>query len=207
MKGVGSMMVSDHELVDRLKAGDAEAQSILDNQFAPRLFGFVLNLLDRLAQARVFEDAEEILNDTFYDAITKIQLYDPARGTLKAWLYTIARNKLIDHLRKKGRKTEPPIDEGVDVLALKDPSSEKGTADDEMTEPRKAQVRALRIAMGELAEKDRVLLQLFYFARTPDTEVARLVGVQPQSIPTLRKRARDRLKSLLATRPEFRGWV
>ncbi len=207
MKGAGSVLVSDHELVDRLKVGDVEAQSTLESQFAARLFGFVLGLLDRFAQVRVREDAEEILNDTFYDAILKIQSFDLARGTLKAWLYTIAKNKVIDHLRKRARKTEPPIDQGVDVLAMKDPRTVEEVAHDEMTEPRKAQVRSLRTAMEELSEKDRILLQLFYFAKTSDTEVARLLRVQPQSIPTLRKRARDRLKSLLATRPEFRGWV
>lgn len=207
MKGLGPMVLSDRELADRLKAGDAEAHSLLERQFARRLFGLILYLLDLIAGAGVPEDAEEILNDTFFTAITKIEAYIPSRGTLKAWLFTIARNKVVDHLRKKRRKSEPLIDRGADLLALKDRSTEEGAAHEEMTQSRKAQVQALRAAMGELAEKDRVLLELFYLAKTPDTEVARLLRVQPQSIPMLRKRARDRLKSLLATRSEFRGWL
>ncbi|MBI4536857.1 MAG: hypothetical protein HY712_02740 [candidate division NC10 bacterium] len=48
---------------------------------------------------------------------------------------------------------------------------------------------------------------LLFFARVPDAEIAHQTGVQPQSIPMLRKRARDRLKSRLAARPEFRDWL
>jgi len=206
VKGVGLTVVSEHELVARLKAGDTEAHAILERQFAGRLFGFILRQLGLFGQTALPEDAEEILNDTFYAAIVKIRMYDPARASLKAWLYTIARNKVIDHLRWKQRKSEPPVDETAEVVAFKDPRTEGGVAD-EMTESRKAQVKGLRAAMEELTEKDRALLQLYYFAGIPDAELAAPLGVQPQSIPMLRKRARDRLKAALSKRPEFRGCV
>jgi DNA-directed RNA polymerase specialized sigma subunit len=61
--------------------------------------------------------------------------------------------------------------------------------------------------MAQLSEKDRVVLELGYFVRVADAEVARRIGVQPQSIPMLRKRARDRLKKLLVSRPEFCEWM
>lgn len=45
------------------------------------------------------ETAEDVTSETFIKAIDRASTFDPQRGTLSAWLYRIARNTLIDHIR------------------------------------------------------------------------------------------------------------
>jgi RNA polymerase sigma-70 factor (ECF subfamily) len=47
------------------------------------------------------ELAEELTQDVFIQAWEKKELFDPQKSSLKNWLYVIARNKIIDHFRKK----------------------------------------------------------------------------------------------------------
>ena len=207
MRGDVSTPVSDHELAARLRIGDLAAQAVLLRQYGARLFGFIRWRLEDAVRGGAEADAKELLNATFYDVITKIDLFDPARGTLKAWLFTIAKNKIIDHLRKKARKSEPPIANGVELSALKDPGTDPNRAEEAESASRSERIRAVREAMVQLSEKDRVILELGYFVQAADADVARRIGVQPQSIPMLRKRARERLKKRLVARPEFREWM
>ncbi len=51
------------------------------------------------------EAAEDITSITFMKALEKIRSFDPAKGELRAWLYRIARNALIDHYRDPSRRT------------------------------------------------------------------------------------------------------
>ena len=207
MRGDVSAPVSDHELAARLRIGDVAAHAILLGQYGGRLFWFIRWRLEDAVREGAEADAKELLNDTFRDAITKIDLFDPARGTLKAWLFTIAKNKVIDHLRKKARKSEPPIEDGVEPSTLKDPGTDPNRVEGPEDASRGERIRAVRMAMAQLSEKDRVVLELGYFVQVSDADVARRIGVQPQSIPMLRKRARDRLKKLLVAQPAFREWV
>lgn len=205
MRGDVSTRVSDQELAARLRLGDTRAHSVLLAQYGPRLFGFIRWCLQDAVREGAEADAKELLNDTCHDVIRKIELFDPTRGTLKAWLFTIAKNKVIDHLRKKARKSELPIEDGADPAALNDPATDPNLEAVESASYGN-RVQAVREAMAQLSEKDRRILELGYYVQVTDTEIARRIGVQPQSIPMLRKRARDRLKKLLGTRPEFREW-
>lgn len=207
MRGEVSAPVSDHELAARLRTGDGEAQAILVRQYAGRLFGFIRWRLEGAARGGTEADAKEILNDSFYDAIAKIDLFSPLRGSLKAWLFTIASNRVTDHLRRKARKSELPIEDGLDLSILKDPATDPNQSEHGEDTLQGDRIRAVRQAMAELSDKDQVILELGYLVKAADAEVARRIGVQPQSIPVLRKRARERLKKRLVARPEFREWT
>ena len=47
--------------------------------------------------------AQDIVSDTFLKALEKIKDFKQGKGTFQAWLFTIARNKVIDYYRKKDR--------------------------------------------------------------------------------------------------------
>lgn len=87
------MLTDDRHLVDRARSGDAEAFGVLFEQYhAP-----ILNYLHRMVSDRAV--AEDLTQDTFIKAWKSLPKTD-ADLAFKAWLYRIATNTAISHLRR-----------------------------------------------------------------------------------------------------------
>src|SRR5882762_8011084 len=67
-----------------------------------RLFHFIRKRVDDEG------DAEDILQDVFYELIEAYRLMKPVEQ-VGAWLYRVARNRIIDRFRKGGREAEIPL--------------------------------------------------------------------------------------------------
>jgi RNA polymerase sigma-70 factor, ECF subfamily len=89
------MANDDAQLMERLRTDSTgEALRALYRAYAGELLGFALNALsDR-------ETAEEIVQETFTRAWRHADRYDPARGSVRTWLYQIARHAIIDARRR-----------------------------------------------------------------------------------------------------------
>src|SRR4051795_10734775 len=86
---------SDAQLMERL-SGDAtgEALRALYRTYAGELLGFALNALGERGAA------EEIVQEVFTRAWRHAERYDPARASVRTWLYQIARHAIIDARRR-----------------------------------------------------------------------------------------------------------
>lgn len=102
-------MSSEHEieLVRRAQQGDAQAFRELVQQNQRRVFHACV------AVVRSQADAEDITQEVFIRAYKNLSKFE---GTAKfsTWLYRIARNASIDHLRKRARRDASNIDDFVD---------------------------------------------------------------------------------------------
>jgi RNA polymerase sigma-70 factor (ECF subfamily) len=89
------MPTDDAQLMERMCAdASGEALRALYRAYAGELLGFALNSLgDR-------EAAEEIVQETFTRAWRHADRYDPGRGSVRTWLYQIARHAIIDARRR-----------------------------------------------------------------------------------------------------------
>jgi RNA polymerase sigma-70 factor (ECF subfamily) len=89
------MTTDDAQLMERLRSDPTgEALRELYRIYAGELLGFALNALsDR-------ETAEEIVQETFTRAWRHADRYDAARGSVRTWLYQIARHAIIDTRRR-----------------------------------------------------------------------------------------------------------
>ncbi len=94
-------------------AGDAAAYRRLLVQLTPALRAFAGRGLARAGASGA--DAEDIVQETLLALHLKRQTWDEA-GPLSPWLYAIARHKLIDALRRRGRRIEVSIDDFAEVL-------------------------------------------------------------------------------------------
>src|SRR5919202_6671869 len=85
----------DAQLMERLrKDATGEALRALYRTYAGELLGFALNALGERGAA------EEIVQETFTRAWRHADRYDPARGSVRTWLYQIARHAIIDARRR-----------------------------------------------------------------------------------------------------------
>lgn len=102
------MPLDDAQLMQRLRS-DATGESLrtLYRAYAGELLGFALNSLsDR-------ETAEEIVQETFTRAWRNAGRYDPARGSVRTWLYGVCRHAIIDARRRAS--VRPPSAAGDDL--------------------------------------------------------------------------------------------
>jgi RNA polymerase sigma-70 factor (ECF subfamily) len=91
-------MESDERLYERLRAGDLAAFDALYARYERRLFAFVRGLIGDAAEA------EDVFHEAFMQVLGERPRFDdPARGSFRAWLYTVARNACLNRLRSRDR--------------------------------------------------------------------------------------------------------
>ena len=86
---------SDDQLLALFRAGSDEAFNVLHDRYRQRLFAYVRQMLS--AQSR--QDAEDVLQDVFVRAFGALRA-DARPVNVRAWLYRVAHNRCIDHLRR-----------------------------------------------------------------------------------------------------------
>ena len=147
-------------------------------------------------------ETEDILQDVFYELIEAYRLTKPIEQ-VGAWLYRVARNRIIDRFRKKKPETfsavQNPDDEGGDSLSLEDllPSPDEGP---EATYARSILFEELEAALEELPEEQREVFVAHEIQGISFKEISAETGI---SISTLLSRKyyavlhlRRRLKSI-----------
>lgn len=156
---------------------DQAAFAELFAHFAPRVKGF---LIKSGADGSLSEEcAQEVLATCWH----KAHMFDPTRASVATWIFTIARNRKIDVLRKQ-RRPEPedlgwgPEEEPdqADVLALQQESEQLGRAID------------------ALPETQRQLIQQAYFGDLSHSEIAAKTGLPLGTIKSRIRLALERLR-------------
>lgn len=153
----------------------------------PELYRFVLrNLGDEGA-------AEEIVQEVFLRAWRAADRYDPAKASLRVWLFAIARNAIIDHRRATGSRPTSARLELADEHVVA-----RGLVED----PSDAVMRAWMVeeALSRLGDDHRHAIVETYIRGRPQAEVAEELQI-PKG--TLRSRLFYGLKELRATMDEM----
>jgi RNA polymerase sigma-70 factor (ECF subfamily) len=193
-------------LVAALARGDAAALEALYDRYADPIFRTAFR---RLGDRQL---AEEVLQDTYLALWNRAELYDPAAGSLLAWLSTIARNRAVDRLRAMGRRPNAlPLSAMVDDDDTDDRGIDRALAQGEMlgigaveTDPVVVADRAaLRAEIGQalagIPAAERQVLELAYYHDLTQTEIAERLGWPLGTVKTRTRRALLRLRASLAT--------
>jgi RNA polymerase sigma factor (sigma-70 family) len=135
-------------------------------------------------------DATEVAQDVFVAAWRSQSSYDPDRGGLGGWLIAIARNKAIDHLRRKGR--QPLIDAGKDSSALTGVRTDKvDVIADRML---------LTEALAELGPRPRQVVELAFFHDLTHEQIAEKTHLPLGTVKSDLRRSLPTLQRALAGR-------
>src|SRR5215213_3857135 len=93
-----SAAIDDAHLVRSVAAGSQDALAALYDRHADAIYA----VASRLTADR--QVAEEVVQETFLTLWNRAELFDPAAGSLPAWLHAIGRNRAVDRLRAAGRR-------------------------------------------------------------------------------------------------------
>ena len=131
--------------------------------------------------------AEDVTAAAFERAYRKRRRFNPSRGTMRAWLFGIARNATLDELRRQGRQahlaTEP---EDPGIVASADVAEES---------ERRLEIRS---ALATLPGRDRELIALKFFAGLSNTEIATALGCSETNAGTRIHRAVTKLREAMS---------
>lgn len=191
--------MDDHTLVESLAAGDKTAFATLVEKYEKPLMNFILRFVgDR-------HSAEDIFQETFVRLMRSVAEYTP-QGSFSTWLFTIARNLSLDHLRSRRRRREvslaPPSSPTQDnVLQFQGMPEDEGIAPEQMTQKDETRGHVLR-ALRQLSDVKREVLSLRYFSDLPFEEIAR---IQRAPVGTVKFRAHHALKELAETLRQYMG--
>jgi len=149
-------------LIHNLQAGDQQALGALYDRLAPVVNAVILRILGNQA------DAEEILEETFWHIWRDARTYDPARGTLAAWVITIARSRALDRLRVQKRQASNPVAYEEEARAAL--TAESLTPEDTTLQNERA--RAVADALRVLPLEQRLPIELAYYEGLSQSQIA-----------------------------------
>jgi RNA polymerase sigma-70 factor (ECF subfamily) len=203
---------SDLALVRQVIAGSHEAIASLYDLYGASLFRTAMRSCgDRLVAA-------DVVQETFLALWNRAEQFDPARGSLIAWLSTIARNRTIDHMRAAGRRIPAApfssfggdeADDGSIAQRLEASGELVAAATSEplpdvavLDEEDRATIAA---GLATLGEAERQVILLAYQEGLTQSEIAARLGWPLGTVKTRTRRAHRQLRDLLEQSPSFAG--
>jgi RNA polymerase sigma-70 factor (ECF subfamily) len=144
------------------------------------------------------ESAEEIVFEVFWQVWREAERYDARRGSVGAWLATVARSRAIDAFRaRRGNPGNPLTEEDItDRLATTDPSD---NPEEQTTLAQRAAL--VRAALEDLSTDQRAALELSFFSGLSHIEIAERLNEPLGTVKTRIRMAllklRERLRPLL----------
>lgn len=171
--------------IKRILAGDSKAVIQFYKSYSPKILSYLAKKLPRL------EDAQELTNDVFLEAIDSLSWLRKEESAL-SWLYRIAHNKMVDFYRK--RKIKSILLSQVPFLQI---------VAQEINQPEfqyeKSKIRdKIEEALHSLSQKYQRILRLHYEERISVKELARIFNLSFKATESLLFRARQSFKMAYA---------
>ncbi len=165
-------------LVERVRShNDRRAFAALFRHFAPRVKAFLMK--SGASESMADECTQEVMATLW----TKAHMFDPSRASVSTWVFTIARNRKIDAIRKQRRPEPEELPWG--------PEAEPDQADALSLRQESEQ---LAEAIAALPEKQRELIQQAYFGDLSHSEIAEDTGLPLGTIKSRIRLALERLR-------------
>lgn len=182
----------DFALVQEARGGDQQAFGILLDRYRESIFRTIQRMVSNK------EDADDLTIEAFGKAFHKLESYQP-RYAFSTWLFRIAINNCIDHIRKK-RLQFLSIDEPVEQDSEQDFSMNlrSPVLNPEEYVIRQQRLQLMRDTLERLNQKYRLMIELRYFEELSYDEISTELGMPIGTVKAQLHRAREALYELLS---------
>lgn len=185
-------------MADRPIAPDSVQKVVLDTaplaeEFS-RLYEIYLPKIYQYARYRIAnkETAEDLTSDIFKKALEGFKRFDPGKALFSTWIFSIARNTIIDYYRKQAKEARIIRDTEPENAISSDSPEEKLSLSEEMAR--------LHECIIKLTDNEQELISLKFSAGITNREIARITGLSESNVGTILCRAIRKL------RDDFSGW-
>lgn len=172
-------MDREEQMIQEVCDGKTESFRWLVDRYQRPVFQMIFNLIhDRHA-------TEDITQDVFISVYQKLSTFDPMRARFSTWLFTIARNKSINYLRKRKKDVSTDLQEFV---SLSDPSD--GVCKEEF-------FQQMDCVLNQLPSHQKRAFVLAEFEKLPYEEIAQIECVSIGTVKSRIHRAKKKLRKAL----------
>jgi RNA polymerase sigma factor (sigma-70 family) len=168
----------------------ADALEALYRQHVRAVYAFFSYSADR-------QTAEDLTAATFERVVRSWARFDATRASEQAWIFAIARNVLIDHMRRQRHRVGPSLNahpEIIDSIACADDPLASAISSETISE-----------WLGGLQPREREVLALRYCAEVPVPEIAACLGITQANVHQISSRALRRLRAAIGVSANGRG--
>lgn len=132
-------------------------------------------------------ESEDLASEVFLKALKSINSYRDTGPPMQAWLFKIAHNLVVDHLRKVSRIRTVPIDT-VEIVDDNDPV--------DLAE-KKIEMEKVEVAMAQLTEEQKEVIRLRFFGGLTSREAAAVLNKNDGAVREMQRAALEKLRLLL----------
>jgi len=166
--------MEDAQIVRRVLKGNREEYALILERYQRPIFNFIYRFFGN------YETAEELTQETFLRAYQFLKSYDTKRK-FSTWLYTVAKNLCIDHLKKKKGAREVLYDEALPAVEHAE-SVRKKDENPQLLCIRNQEDEKLLKALGKLDPSRRIVLVLYYFQGLSYQEISETLSVPVSTV-------------------------
>jgi len=180
---VGSYQVQNEEsLVRRAQQRDQEAFAQLYEENFDKIYRYIVLRIGNKTEA------EDMTQQVFLNALKSISSFKWKGIPFSAWLFRIARNQVVDYLRKKTKQASAPLDES---LASSDSTPE-------LVAEQKLDIDQLLSVTKRLTVAQREVISLRFTSELPIAQVAKIIGKSQGAVKALQHSAIVALRKALS---------
>lgn len=170
----------DDTLLAAMGKGDQQAFNQLVQRHSPRLHAVIRRY------TRSADDADEIVQDVFWQVWKSSSNWQPNKAKFSTWLYKVAVNRSIDELRKRKRRLDQTVDELPDI-ETDEATGEQRLDDSQMLD-------LMQKAIDQLPSKQRLAILLSTNEEKSNGEIADIMDTTEGAVEQLLVRARRTLR-------------
>ena len=175
---------TDVDLIHAIAQSNQMALSQLYDRYAHALYSLIYKILGSV------EEAEEVVVDVFSQVWRNGTSYQPDRGRVDTWLFTMARSRSLDRLRKRQRQSKIMDASTQEIQVREEHSLEESLFLQERRD-------LVNNALAELPVEQRIVLELAYFGGYSKSEIAAKVNVSIGTVKTRTRLGISKLRGLL----------
>ncbi len=175
-------MQDEQSLVRRAQQHDREAFARLYEEYFDKIYRYIAIRIGDKAEA------EDLTQQVFMKALKSISSFKWRNVPFGAWLFRIAHNQVVDHLRKKARRPSVPLD-GVQLISGSNPQE---------TAERGYDSEQLIVATRQLTPAQQQVISLRFAGELPIAQVAKVMGRSQGAVKALQHSAIAALRKVMS---------
>ncbi|MBD2299643.1 sigma-70 family RNA polymerase sigma factor [Nostoc sp. FACHB-190] len=184
---------TDVLLITKIVQKDQSALSALYDRYGKIIYAIAFKSLKSL------EESEEVVLDVFAQVWRIAERYDTQKGRVDTWLFTIARSRILDRLRKLQR-THVSTTFSLDTTEIQPQADNIDLFESVFISERRSRVIA---AMKKLPDEQRLVIELAYYQGLTQSQIAEATGVSLGTVKTRIRLGLKKLQSIFVTEEEF----